>query len=274
MWFDNFPFSQTFHFGAVAVNPYGLAYLVSFLVAYTWLLRKESREPLALSSHDVQRLLFYCLVAVLLGGRCAFLVADAWHDATRVQYYLEHPVIALAFWLPGRTSFGGIAAVVFTLAIFSFRKGVRYFERLGDEVVVTLPLSFALVRIATFVTGSIPGSPCVPVHPWCVRFDGFVGLRYPATLIEASIDLLTFPIVLWIHHRSRVSGATGWSWIVIYAIGRFIAETWREPGGMIWFFTDGQVAALVMMGVGGTALAYVLSRAAKHPRAVAERQPS
>lgn len=262
LWFDAFPFSYTYHFGAIAINPYGLAYLMSFLFAYAWLVRKAVRSALSLEPQDVQKLLFYCLVAILLGGRIGFLVADAWHDASRAQYYMTHPTIALAFWLPGRTSFGGIAAVLLVLAMFSFRRGVRYFGLLGDEIVMTLPLSFALVRVATFVTGSIPGRPCVSDHPWCVHFAGFNGLRYPATLIEACIDLAMFPILLWIHGRSRVEGVTGWSWIVIYAIGRFVAEIWREPGAMIGLFTDGQVVALIMMSAGCASLAFVLYRAA------------
>jgi phosphatidylglycerol:prolipoprotein diacylglycerol transferase len=267
MWFDRVPFSQTFHLGPLVVQPYGLAYLLSFLLVYAWFVRRPVRTRLRLEPRDVQRLMFYFLVAVLLGGRIGFVAADAWRDPSPAQYYLAHPATALAFWLPGRTSFGGIAAVLLVLALFSRRRGTRYFERLGDELVVMLPLCFALVRIATFLTGSIPGRVCAPVQPWCVPFAGFEGLRYPATLIEAGLDLITFGILLFVRSRAARAGVTGWSWIVLYAAARFVAEAWREPGAVLLGLTDGQVAALVMAAIGICGLASCL-RSGPSDRAV------
>src|SRR5947209_2096528 len=248
MWFDRFPFSQQYFVGPLPVQPYGLAYLLGFIVSYAWLVRPEARRRLRLEPHDVQRLLFYCLVAVLLGGRFGFVVADILDDPSRAQYYLDHPMAVIAFWQPGRTSFGGIFAVFGVMSVYSLRRGGwSYLKRLGDEVVTTLPLCFALVRFATFLIGSIPGRLCVPVRPWCLHFAGIEGYRYPAAMIEGLLDLAMFGILLVIYLRSRASGLTGWSWVVLYGVVLLVAEIWREPGRTVGSLTDAQVVALAMI---------------------------
>jgi len=263
MWFDRFPFSQQYSVGPLPVHPYGLAYLLGFFIAYAWLVRPRALARLRLTARDVQRLLCYCLLGVLIGGRLGFVVADVIDHPDRAAFYLAQPWTALGFWLPGRTSFGGIAAVMLVMAAFAARRGAwEYYKRLGDEIVMTLPLSFALVRLATFVIGSLPGRICEPVRPWCVRF------RYPAALIEAGLDLASFFVLLAIYRRSEASGITGWSWIAVYGSARFVAEFWREPGTTVAMLSDAQLVALVMIVVGLSGLALQL-RAAR--RSAVER---
>src|SRR6478752_3133315 len=90
------------HLGPVAIHWYGLMYLVGFL-SFMLLGRYRAREPWRDMSHqDVDDLLFYGVLGVILGGRLGYVLFY------KPAYYATHPLEILMVWKGGMAFHGGL----------------------------------------------------------------------------------------------------------------------------------------------------------------------
>lgn len=242
-----------FRIGPLAVHWYGLSYLVGFLCVGLWLARPEGRRRMGLSVEGVQDFLFYALVGVLIGGRCFFVLADivTKHDAA--LYFGDPPrswLNLIAVWNGGMGFFGGLIGVIVAMAIFVRRHPHVRFSVLADEVVVMLPIGLALTRLVNFINDELWGNVCVPDQPWCVKFPGAEGYRYPSQIFEAILDIAVLPIVYFVYRRRPPDGVVAWTWFTCYGVTRSLAEIWRQTDLSVGPLTGGQLLALPMIAIG------------------------
>lgn len=251
------------HLGRIQIHWYGIAYLVAFCLVYLWLSRPAGRTRLGLTKEQIQDFLFYALIGVLIGGRTFFVINDviSKHDAS---FYTSNPLNIIAVWNGGMAFHGGLVGVIVAIALFVRKHpGLRY-TVLGDEVVVTLPLGIALVRIVNFINDELWGDVCNPDHPWCMIpkdttvWQGYY--RHPAQLYEAILDVLTFPIVLFVYRLKPKDGVVAWTWFLLYGITRTVAEIWRQADFMWMGLTGGQLYALPMIVIGAIGIVYCMRR--------------
>jgi phosphatidylglycerol:prolipoprotein diacylglycerol transferase len=107
--------------GPIAVRWYGLMYLVAFLGFFLLGRLRLSRGPHAaltgMNSRDLEDLLFYGAMGVVLGGRLGYVLFY------KPAYYLAHPLEIPAVWQGGMAFHGGLLGVIVAIALWSRLRG-------------------------------------------------------------------------------------------------------------------------------------------------------
>ncbi len=94
------------HIGPLALRWYGLMYVVGIIMGL-WFIRGYTARK-GISRDRVYRMLWWCVVAGLIGGRLYFVV----QQPDLVSYYLAQPWHILATWEGGMAFFGDIFLVI------------------------------------------------------------------------------------------------------------------------------------------------------------------
>src|SRR5512145_2293724 len=99
--------------GPVHVRWYGLMYLVGFLGGW-WLARRRAARPGSTwTPTDVDDLIFFCAVGVILGGRLGWML---FYGTERL---LSNPLDIVRIWEGGMSFHGGLVGVIVALAWFA-----------------------------------------------------------------------------------------------------------------------------------------------------------
>lgn len=236
--------------GPLAIRWYALAYIFGLVLGWRYLRRVVSRPGWRMTPLDVDDLLLYATLGVVLGGRLGYVLF--YHP----DYYLAHPLEALAVWQGGMSFHGGTLGVIAACLLFAWRRGLPPLE-VGDAVACAAPIGLGLGRIANFINGELYGR--VTDVPWAVIFPrGGPEPRHPSQLYEAFLEGLVLFLVLYIlARRPRVAenhGLLGGAFLTGYALARLFAELFREPDAHLGFLfgglTMGQILSLPMLAAG------------------------
>lgn len=251
--FDPIAFSA----GPLAVRWYGLMYLLAFGL-FWWLGRLRLQRPpwsqaSGLQVRDLEDLLFYGVLGVVLGGRLGYILFY------KPGWYAAHPLEILAVWHGGMSFHGGLIGVLAAVAIFCRRRRLR-FLRVMDFVAPLVPIGLAAGRLGNFINGELWGRPTD--LPWAMVFPQVDALpRHPSQLYQfAGEGLALFALLWWFSARPRPAGAVSGMFLAGYAFFRFIAEFAREPDDFLGLqalnLTMGQWLCLPMLVAGIALLAW------------------
>jgi phosphatidylglycerol---prolipoprotein diacylglyceryl transferase len=240
------------HLGPLAIRWYGLMYLLAFLAFYLLgryrLLHGRSARLGGLQPKDVEDLLFYGIVGVILGGRLGYVLFY------KPGHYLQNPLEILAIWQGGMAFHGGLLGVLVACWVFASRRGIAFLD-LMDFVSPLVPLGLAAGRVGNFLNGELWGRPTD--LPWAMVFpqSGTLDPRHPSQLYQAAGEgLLLFAILWWFSSRPRDRGRVSGLFLAGYGTFRFLAEFAREPdqflGLLALGLTMGQVLSLPMVALG------------------------
>jgi phosphatidylglycerol:prolipoprotein diacylglycerol transferase len=244
--------------GPLAIRWYGLMYLLAFLAFYLlgrWRVRHSHFGPrTGLAPKDVEDLLFYGVLGVVLGGRLGYVLFY------KAGYYLQHPLEALAIWQGGMSFHGGLIGVLVACALFARRHRMRFFD-LMDFVAPLVPLGLAFGRLGNFINGELWGR--ATDLPWGTVFpqSGASIARHPSQLYQFAGEGLLLFIIVWLYSsRPRPIGRVSGMFLLGYGIFRFLAEFAREPDAFLGYLagglTMGQLLSVPMVIYG----AYLLLR--------------
>jgi len=253
-----------FHLGPLAVRWYGLMYLVGFVSAVV-LGRVRLRQPhvaaAAWRAVDIDDLLFYCVLGVILGGRLGYVLFY------KASYYLANPLDIFKVWQGGMSFHGGFLGVIIAVMVFSVQRGRPWLE-ITDFIAPLVPTGLAAGRFGNFINGELWGRVTSPNAPWAMVFpsaapddalwlkahpgaalhDGLLqayityhGLpRHPSQLYEMALEGFALLIVLWLFTRKlRPVGAASAVFLIGYGCARFIVEFAREPDDFLGLLTFG-----------------------------------
>jgi phosphatidylglycerol:prolipoprotein diacylglycerol transferase len=241
--------------GPLHVRWYGLMYLVGFLSAWWLARRRASRPESTWTPTDVDDLIFYCAVGVILGGRLGWML---FYGTERL---LSDPLSAVRIWEGGMSFHGGLVGVIVALALFAQRRG----RKMVDVFDFTAPLpaiGFGAGRLGNFINGELWGKPTDV--PWAVIVDGTP--LHPSQLYEATLEgLVLFLILWWFTSKPRFRWAPSGLFLVCYGVFRFLVEFVRVPDAnrgylLLDWVTMGQILSTPMIVAGLLMLAYAYRR--------------
>lgn len=247
------------HIGPLAVRWYGLMYLLGFLAAYQLIRRLSIRRKLDLTGDGVSDLLFYCVLGVIVGGRCGYVL---FYNA---GYFLHHPLEIFAVWQGGMSFHGGLLGVVCAAVLFCRRKKLPLLLT-GDVLTTSATIGLGLGRLGNFINGELWGR--VTDVPWGMVFPQAGPMpRHPSQLYEFLLEgVLLFGLLWWLHRKDVRHGVPFFSFFAGYGLFRFLVEFVRQPDAQLGFLwggaTMGQLLSLPMLAFGLIGLFLVLRRGA------------
>lgn len=234
--------------GPISVHWYGLMYLFGF--AMVWLLGRHriKRGHTDLSLRNLEDLIFYCVLGVVLGGRLGYILFY------KPAEYIAHPLKVFYVWEGGMAFHGGLIGVIVAMLLFA-RKHHKPLLELGDFIAPLIPLGLAAGRLGNFINGELWGRPTD--LPWGMLFpmaaDGVA--RHPSQLYEMALEgLVLFAVLWWFSRKPRPLGQVSGLFLAGYGIFRFFVEFTREPdyflGLLAGGLSMGQLLSLPMIAAG------------------------
>ena len=247
-----------FSLGPLAVRWYGLMYVLAF-IGYITLSKYRVRRGLApgISEADVDDLLIYGVLGVILGGRLGYVLFY------KPEHYLSHPAEILQIWSGGMSFHGGFLGVLIAVAIFCWRRKKRWISMM-DLIAPSIPLGLAAGRLGNFINGELPGRATdVPWGMWFPQVDATPIARHPSQLYQfAGEGLALFVLLWWFASRPRPAGAVSGFFLIGYGIFRFLAEFTRQPDDFLGLLALGLSMGqwlsipMILVGIGLMVWAY------------------
>lgn len=242
--------------GPVAVRWYGLMYVVAF-IAFVMLSKLRVRRGLTreLVESDIDDLLLYGVLGVILGGRLGYVLFY------KPDYYLSHPVEILQVWAGGLSFHGGFLGVLLAVAFFCWRRGKRWICVM-DAIAPTVPVGLAAGRLGNFINGELPGRVTdLPWGMWFPQVDRTALARHPSQLYQFALEgLALFALLWWFSSKPRPVGAVSALFLIGYGVFRFLAEFGRQPddflGLLAFSLSMGQWLSLPMIAAGIAMMAW------------------
>lgn len=268
-----------FSVGSLAVRWYGLMYVIGFAVAW-WLGRKRASSPASTwTPIDVDDLIFYSAIGVILGGRLG------WITAYGFEQFAADPLMVFRVWNGGMSFHGGLVGVLLALALFAKRRQRRFADVM--DFLAPLPgIGLCAGRIGNFINGELWGKPTDV--PWgfivdpatlhksqaqealdlCRRFgiDPCVLHVHASQLYESALEGLLLFTMVWIFTaKPRPRFAPAGLFLLGYGVFRFLVEFVRVPDenrGYLLFgwVTMGQILSTPMIIAGLTLLVVAYKR--------------
>lgn len=215
---------ELFHIGPLVVHSYGfmlaMAFVVGMFVSYGYLRNKF------LDAYVVFELVLAAAVGGILGARI-FYVVGHWREFSSMWWEI------FKFWnVQGLVFYGGlIFGILAATAVIRIR-GLSIGTVL-DSGGFAVPMALATARIGCFLNGCCYGK--TSALPWAVTFpiqtQVDMGMPpnpvHPTQIYELLMDLGIFFILLALNKRFRYRGEVMLSFIMLYAVARFINEFFR-----------------------------------------------
>ncbi len=273
---------------------YALAYIAGLILAWRYAVALVRRPRLfggtsPATSEDIDDLLFYATLGVILGGRIGYILF--YQLPFEPQRLMNDPAMLLRVWEGGMSFHGGLIGVALAIAWVARRRGVTLLA-IADIAGVVTPIGLFLGRIANFINaelygretdwqygivfpeanvGGAPGAYDWAGGSWVYCRDnigrfGCTGpevARHASQLYEAVLEglipLIVISLLVWQARILRRPGLAAGLFLIFYGIGRSIAENFREPDAHIGFLPFGITMGILLsapMWLGGAWLVW------------------
>ena len=243
-----------FQIGFVKIRWYGLMYVIGFVFAW-WLARRRCQRPDSpVGPKDVDDLIFYAMLGVIVGGRVGYCLVYGWDELTSDPLYLFKITDG------GMSFHGGLVGVMCAMWWYGRKLGKTIWQIL-DFVAPLVPIGLGAGRIGNFINGELWGAQTSV--PWGVLYNGAV--RHPSQLYEAALEgLLLFVILWWYSAKPRPYMAVSALFLLCYGsvslLRRVLPRTRcaSRPPAVDWV-TMGQILSAPMIIAGAVMLAMAYS---------------
>lgn len=247
------------YIGPLALRWYGLMYVVGIVLGL-WFIRGYTKRK-GISQDVVYRMLWWCVVAGLIGGRLYFVI----QQPNFVSFYLAQPQHILATWEGGMAFFGAIFLVIPT--IFWRARA----ERINPLVAIDAGVLFGAAgqifgRIGNIINGDIVGYRST--LPWATLYTNphsffcqgladptmcgqAITAVHPSAAYEMLANIVLLTIMFFLAYRLRRPGTLMLVYLFGYVITQFFIFFVRDNIivsflGLNWGLKQAQWTALVL----------------------------
>ena len=147
--------------GPLAIRWYALAYVAGLVLGWRAVRGLAHRHPGVMSDKDVDDLLLWATVGVVVGGRLGYVLVY------NPGYYIDNLGDIFAIWQGGMSFHGGLVGVTVAIIVFCRMRKLRLL-RVADLVACQVPIGLFFGRIANFINGELWGRPTDA--PWGMIF--------------------------------------------------------------------------------------------------------
>jgi phosphatidylglycerol:prolipoprotein diacylglycerol transferase len=239
--------------GGLKLTWYGLAYVVGIIIGL-WFIRRYT-ERKGISQDQVYRVLWWCVIAGIVGGRLYFVI----QQPDLVPDYLLQPWNILATWEGGMAFFGAIFLIIPTLFWRSLKMRINPLVML-DAGALFASCGQLFGRFGNIVNGDIIGYPST--LSWSTVYDNpnswacpnpatcHVPVQ-PAAAYEMILNIILIVTLLILARRYRKPGALMATYLFGYAITQFLVFFVRANivvplGPLDWGLKQAQWTALIV----------------------------
>ncbi|MCH7821492.1 MAG: prolipoprotein diacylglyceryl transferase [Proteobacteria bacterium] len=242
-----------FSIGFVKIRWYGLMYVIGFLLAW-WLARRRcERADAPVNAAQVDDLIFYAMLGVIIGGRIGYCLVYGWDQL------ISDPLYLFKITEGGMSFHGGLVGVMTAMWLYGRTLGKTIWH-ITDFVAPIVPLGLGFGRIGNFINGELWGKPTDV--PWGVLVGG--QKLHASQLYEALLEGFLLFAILWFYSaRPRPYMAVSGAFLIGYGVFRFFVEFYRVPDLDLGYLalgwvTMGQVlsAPMIVVGVVMLVMAY------------------
>jgi phosphatidylglycerol:prolipoprotein diacylglycerol transferase len=235
-------------------------YLLGFVTGWALGRYRARRESSGWSAQQVDDLVFYTALGVILGGRIGYVLFY------NFSAFLTNPLMMLKIWQGGMSFHGGLLGVLLAMGLFARKIGKGFFE-VTDFIAPLIPPGLFFGRIGNFINGELWGR--VSDVPWAMVFrtpGAGDQPRHPTPLYEAALEGVVLFIIVWLYSsRPRPTMAISGLFLLGYGGFRFAVEFFRQPDAHLGFIafgwlTMGQLLSLPMILCGAAFLAWAYYR--------------
>jgi phosphatidylglycerol---prolipoprotein diacylglyceryl transferase len=246
--------------GPLAVRWYGLMYLIGIALGWWLLRRRAKRGVIDWQPAQVDDMVFYTAMGVILGGRIGYTFFYGWANL------VADPLSILRIWEGGMSFHGGLLGVMVAMWWFGRAHGRDMFS-MCDVIAPVVPIGLGAGRLGNFINGELWGAPTE--LPWAVIVDGVP--RHASQLYEATLEGLILFTILWIYSsKPRPAWAVAGLFGGLYGVFRFSIEFVRLPDAHIGYLAGGWLtmgmllsAPMIVIGAGMVARAYLRPAASR-----------
>lgn len=231
--------------GPLTVHWYGLMYLIGFIGSWIYGIVRVRRDDINWTRDQVENVLFYGAVGVILGGRIGYTLFYNFAG------FLDNPLTLFYIWQGGMSFHGGMLGVFVGLYLFGLKNGMTFFQ-VSDFIAPWVPIGLGAGRIGNFINMELPGRPVDSMVPWAFDYGDHIA-RHPSSLYQAFTEGLLFFLILWWYSRKpRPLMAISAVFMFCYGCLRFSTEFFRTPDSHIGFIafdwlTMGQLLSIPMV---------------------------
>lgn len=265
-----FSFGPIFFIDQISIRWYGLCYVFAFLTCFTlgwWRIRKTQVIEFK-QWHDV---VIFGIIGTIIGGRLGYVVFYSWDT------FVSDPLALFRIWEGGMSFHGGLIGVVTALFVWCRINSVPWLKLL-DFVAVLAPLGVGIGRLGNFINTELPGRvtesflgvhyPCHAVQQLTINCVGEYEevTRHISSLYQAfTTGVIVFGIVWLYSAKPRTKGQVSGMFALLYGLGRFTTEFFREPDYFLGFvigdwLTMGQLLSLPLILLGALLLTPAINR--------------
>ena len=236
-----------FEIGDWPVYSYGVLLAAAYLVGLQLAVVRARRA--GLDGTKVMDLGIYLIIAALVGAKLMLLVVD-------FEYFARQPRELLSLVRAGGVFYGGLLAAL-AVGLWLVRRYKLPMWTTADLIAPGIALGHIVGRFGCLLAGCCYGRPSDVA--WAITFTNPVASvnvgtpldvpLHPTQIYDAGASALILVFLLLFERRGRpFPGRTFWSYMLLYAIARFVVEMFRgdERGMIVGLSTSQFVSVLIV----------------------------